>query len=367
MALYLLKLLVLTVFSFIIIYFYYFAFPVHQENFDWYISYIIIVWIIYWVYKYFQSLSLDNKVHFSPLKIFLYFILHLFILCILFFSYNNEPLWNSIILFFKILFYCSFPALITFIVIAFWRKILWNIKSFSEESWTFKFLLSLWVGFFSFIFLLTSIWMLGFYNLYTVFTILIWFSFYSYKELMSSFNSLTTNIFTFDNHNLTSNNIIKSLSLRLLTTEWLFIIATLILSVSLISIMRPFPIGWDDLWAYMNYPRLFANAWELSFLWWMNSWQTFTWIGYMFNSSTQAFFLNNVWGILSFIVLTLIVWELLKTSKKTFINIPLLIWTLFISMPMVVFQQAKDMKLDTGLFFISIITLYLLQIICWCC
>jgi len=29
-------------------------------------------------------------------------------------------------------------------------------------------------------------------------------------------------------------------------------------------------------------------------------------------------------------------------------------------MPMIVFQQAKDMKLDPGLFFISIIALYML-------
>jgi hypothetical protein len=33
---------------------------------------------------------------------------------------------------------------------------------------------------------------------------------------------------------------------------------------------------------------------------------------------------------------------------------------IFISMPMVVFQQAKDMKLDEGLFFISIIVFYLI-------
>jgi hypothetical protein len=32
---------------------------------------------------------------------------------------------------------------------------------------------------------------------------------------------------------------------------------------------------------------------------------------------------------------------------------------MFISMPMIVFQQAKDMKLDPGLFFISIIVVYL--------
>jgi hypothetical protein len=33
---------------------------------------------------------------------------------------------------------------------------------------------------------------------------------------------------------------------------------------------------------------------------------------------------------------------------------------MFIAMPMVVFQQAKDMKLDPGLFFVSIIAIYLL-------
>jgi hypothetical protein len=35
--------------------------------------------------------------------------------------------------------------------------------------------------------------------------------------------------------------------LHLLSAEFLFLIATFLLSVNLISIVRPFPIGWDDL------------------------------------------------------------------------------------------------------------------------
>jgi hypothetical protein len=35
-----------------------------------------------------------------------------------------------------------------------------------------------------------------------------------------------------------------------------------------------------------------------------------------------------------------------NSETKTLINIPLLLATIFISMPMVVFQQAKDMKID---------------------
>ena len=64
---------------------------------------------------------------------------------------------------------------------------------------------------------------------------------------------------------------------------------------------------------------------------------------------------------MSFIILVLITSDLLKSKiKKTYINIPMLVGTLFIALPMVVFQQAKDMKLDIGLFFVSIISIYLL-------
>jgi 4-hydroxybenzoate polyprenyltransferase len=50
----------------------------------------------------------------------------------------------------------------------------------------------------------------------------------------------------------------------------------------------------------------------------------------------------------------------MSSTKKTFINIPLLLVTVFASMPMVVFQLAKDMKIDPGLLFISSIALYIM-------
>jgi hypothetical protein len=78
----------------------------------------------------------------------------------------------------------------------------------------------------------------------------------------------------------------------------------------------------------------------------------------MIKSTTQAFFLNNLGSILSVIVLTVSFSSLLKNSKKTFINIPLFLATIFLALPMIIFQQAKDMKLDTGLFFISAIVVY---------
>ncbi len=182
---------------------------------------------------------------------------------------------------------------------------------------------------------------------------------FSYKENLELFKWLFFYKIELPNNDLESDNIIKRIWFYLLSSEFLFIVASLLISVNFISIVRPMPIWWDDLWVYMNFPRQMVHSWDVTFLWWMYAWQIFTGIGYMISEPIQAFFLNNVWWVLSFIVIILVVSDLLKTSKNKIVNIPLLVATVFISMPMVVFQQAKDMKLDEGLFFFSLIVLYL--------
>jgi len=110
----------------------------------------------------------------------------------------------------------------------------------------------------------------------------------------------------------------------------------------------------------MNYPQLFAQAWEVLMLGWMHSWQVLTGIWYMFQSPTQAFFLNSIWWILSFSFLWAIFNQYFQSKNKLqFVNIPLLLATIFTVMPMVIFQQAKDIKHDIWLFFISIWIMYI--------
>ena len=357
---YLIKLLILSVFSFIII-FYYYSNGRHIENFDWYTWYTLIMFVIYWIYKYIQYLNNINwKTFFTPLKIFLFFLIHLFILCFLFFSLNWAFFWSWFILFFKILMYLLLPIIIIFISTWFWKKILSYIPNINNQSYEFSLITSIWVWFFSFLFLLSIFWFLWLYNLYIVFWILFWFTIFSFCEIKKLFIWLYSKKIEID--------INEWFYLKLITAEIFFLIWTLVLSVSMINIVRPFPIWWDDLWAYMNFPRITAELWWLSSIWGMFSWQTLTWIWYMFNSPVQAFFFNNIWWVLSYILLILITYDLLKNDTinnewnwkiKNFINIPLLIATIFISMPMIVFQQAKDMKLDIWLFFISIIPIYL--------
>ena len=357
---YLFKVLILVVFSAFIIFSYYYWNPSHIESFDWYLPYIIVMIFSYGAYKTIQVLFTqeNGKVQFNPLIVFSFFLFHLFILCSLFFYMNGNPLIWGFILFFKILFFSFLPFSIIIISTAFWKKVLsmlfarYNFLQFLREEKVFFLLGGIGVWFFSFLFFIACFWVLWFYNLWVLFAILIWFSYFARRELLDIIISFVDTKYSFE--------VKEGSYFHLLSVEFLFLIAAFLLSVNLISIVRPFPIGWDDLGIYMNNPHLFADAKSLVAFWGMYAWQTFTWIWYLFGSATQAFFFNVVWSFLSFFVLTYIVSDLLRSVKKTFINIPLLVGTLFISLPMIVFQQAKDMKLDSGLFFVSIIVVYLL-------
>ncbi len=352
------------IFSALII-FHYYSNEANIKNFDGYFVYIIFVGIYYWAYKYFQINSLKKEISFSPFEIFIHFFVHLILLSSLFFYYNwmswFESFWNWIALSFKILFYSLLPLIIVYISTAFWQFSLKKIlEKYTKKSSNYKLITWISFGIFLFIFTLTIIWMIGFYNLYSVFGILIIFSIVSYKELINLIKSTFNYKIECTNNNIYSDDLLEKINPKLLSTEFLFLVIILLLGVNLISIFRPFPIWWDDLWAYMNFAHLMANDWTVWFLGSMMSWQTFTGIGYMFNNPTLAFFLNNVWGFISVLIITLIISEIFKNKKETFINLPLLASVIFISMPMIVFQQAKDMKLDPALFFISISALYML-------
>lgn len=49
-------------------------------------------------------------------------------------------------------------------------------------------------------------------------------------------------------------------NLRLLSIEFGFFFLTFLLGVALVNIIRPMPIGWDDLGVYMNFPKIMATS-----------------------------------------------------------------------------------------------------------
>ncbi len=360
MSSYLLKLLSLLLFSILIAVFYY-SIGAHQESFSGYSLYGVLMLIIYAIYKTSQIYSSKPSITFTPLTILNYFLLHLFVVCGVFFTINDLSFGTAIVLFFKILYFCLLPVFLVFISLWFWKKIYTCLFSDTAiHTAILKFIISLLIGFISFVTLLTILWFFGLYSLWSVFFISIIFIWVAYKQIWYFTQWIWSYEINFDN-TYNSNNKVEKVNMNLATAELFFIVIALLLSINLISIMRPFPIGWDDLWAYMNFPRLMAAGWEVGFLWSMMSWSVFTGIGYLFENPVQAFFLNNVWGFLSVIVLVLIVSDALSSStKKTFLHIPTLTALLFISLPMIVFQQAKDMKIDPGLFFMSVSSVYIL-------
>jgi len=95
----------------------------------------------------------------------------------------------------------------------------------------------------------------------------------------------------------------------------------------------------------------------------MYAWQLYTGIGFLFHSQTLAFFLNSFSAVTAFFVTYLGLSSLKKEHTRYFFNIPLLFSTVFIALPMVVFQTAKDMKLDIGLYTISFLAMILLAYI----
>jgi len=360
---YLFKTLFLVIFSIIVIFFYYNIASFHLEKFDWYFWYIILILIVYGVYKVINFISNKDYVSFSRAKIFWFFLIHLFILSCLFFSLNWGNFGYWMILFFKIVFYLLLPIFIFILSWSFWNKILNYIEWFKKESSTFQFLMSIWFWFFSFLTLVSISWFFGFYTLLSVLLIIWLLLVISYKEFLKWLKFIYNHKFVIKDHYYNSEadslyTFFQKLNPKLLSTEFLFIVITFLISVNFISITRPMPIWWDDLWVYMNFPNIMAFSWNINELWWMISWQVFTWIWYLFGSPTQAFFLNSFAWVMAVIVVIVSLNSLLKIWKETFVNIPFLLWALFLAMPMVIFQLAKDMKLDPGLFFVSAIIIY---------
>ncbi|MDD2908120.1 MAG: hypothetical protein PHZ26_00010, partial [Candidatus Gracilibacteria bacterium] len=335
----------------------YYASGSHAESTS-YRMYFLTIIGIYLAYKFIKTSSSKEKVVFSPAGIIGYTFINILILCIFFFSLSGGQN-GALVLFFKIIGFLILPFSIGLINYSFAKKILSYIPSYKNEETPFKFILALGFGFVVFFTLITISATLGQYNLTAVFAILLILAGVAFKELYQSLISLATYKIEFDNHKLNS-SAGDLVNFNLLSAEWSFLILSFLIGVNFINIVRPMPIGWDDLGVYMNFPQIMANSGTILKGAGLVAWQLLTGIGFMFHSAPQAFFMNQIGGILSIIVLTVVFSDLLKSSTKKHLSVPIILATMFYVMPMVIFEQAKDMKVDPGLFFVSVIGIYLI-------
>ncbi len=85
-------------------------------------------------------------------------------------------------------------------------------------------------------------------------------------------------------------------------------------------------------------------------------WQLITGTGFLFSyTAAQAFYVNQLGGILSIIAIICALSYIFEDSgKKSLLSLPVLLSAVYYVIPMTVFQQAKDMKLDPALMFFTV-------------
>ncbi|OIO52881.1 hypothetical protein AUJ78_00680 [Candidatus Peregrinibacteria bacterium CG1_02_41_10] len=128
----------------------------------------------------------------------------------------------------------------------------------------------------------------------------------------------------------------------------LFVLGTF-LALNILELIRPIPIGWDDMGVYLNWPRLMSQSHELIPGNGLYGWSLIMSLGFtLFNSATVGLLLSWLGGFFSLIVL----YVLLKKAVSEYSVLPIILITLFYSLPAVFFQSAKDLKVDLGLFFL---------------
>ncbi len=337
----------------------------HIESSSGYAGYLATIIGLYALYKGYTIFVAEKKVlKWNFWSILGLTLLHVLIICGFYSTFpevRQSPLMSggsvsAVTLFFHILSLLVYPLALVVItrsagysilrlLVAEWGKIDLRIRIGVEIS----------VGFFVFVIGLMMLAWVHMFHL-TGLLILLWvMTVASYSWLRETWNDMATRSVEIDNHS-SSGSTHKILNLNLLSIEFAFFFLTFLLAVSLINVIRPMPIGWDDLGVYMNFPKMIALSWELLKWAQMYSWQLITSTGFLFgNNASQAFYLNQLGGILAVIALTSILSFIFeKEGKKALISLPILFALVYYAMPMTVFQQAKDMKLDPAYFFFSI-------------
>ncbi len=282
-----------------------------------------------------------------------YFFWVLLLTCLFTMSTAGIDASNGLVLFFFLLKYTLLPMLISLISLGFGIWILKKTNLYADLRAELQLAIGLAIGWSGFVFSFAILGFFGWYNLYVFYALLAGAAVLGYRDVWDSGVRIWNAHFEIKPGETTS-LVQIAWAINALLLVCLFVIIT----TNMVNIVRPYPIGWDDLGAYMNFPKLMAFA-ESTANQGIVFWQTFTGVGFLHESATQAFFLNSFGGILAILAIWAGV-QYFIPKKSYIISFPLLAITIFMSLPMVIFQQAKDMKLDAGLLGISIFSLLLL-------
>jgi len=337
-------------------YFYYIYYPVHSESKQFVPFYYGMVLFIYSLYIWSKHLLWVERRSYITVKFILWiFLLQLLLLSCWFFSFAWVNMSLGTFLFLKIVSALIWISLLWTIFWALWKIVLDSIPKFSVQNQIVLHIISLWVWFLLGmygVFILAALWM---YNFLSVLCLLASYAILGHKNIILAYKSLGKPIKEYS-HNTSNNATIgERYNVSRIIDELHIIVITFLISINFISVYRPFPIGWDDLWVYMNFPKLVASSWELLWLWKMYMWELYTSLGFVFWNQTYAFLLNSFSWVIVAWILYCSVRVLLPQNKNSLFDFWFLAALIVLMMPMTVFQIAKDMKLDIGLLSMSLV------------
>ncbi|MDP7477271.1 MAG: hypothetical protein QF442_02375 [Candidatus Peribacteraceae bacterium] len=122
------------------------------------------------------------------------------------------------------------------------------------------------------------------------------------------------------------------------------------LALNFVNVVRPFPIGWDDLGSYVNRPRLLVSYGSYIFSMAAFQWEYLTSLGFLlfgydsFFGATSALMINWTEGVLAVLAVYMFVRVFLGEGRG------LLAALLYYTLPLVGHFSFADMKIDNAVF-----------------
>ncbi len=238
----------------------------HIEATTGYGGYLVGLGLIYLIYKVISQMTSERRVRFSFWHISGFAVLHLLIITISYTAIQKttgSPFFgiggaSSIVLFWHIISLLVYPVFLAFL----WRSVGYSVLKWIP-SWDNIVLrvrigaeLSVGITLFT-----MGLLILGVFHMFTLSGLLIVCGILTLIGIpgwIITYRDIKTRYVEFDQHDATRDSILSLVNPRLLSAEFVFLIISFLISISLISAIRPMPIGWDDLGVYMNFPRIMA-------------------------------------------------------------------------------------------------------------
>jgi hypothetical protein len=130
------------------------------------------------------------------------------------------------------------------------------------------------------------------------------------------------------------------------------------LALNFLTVVRPFPIGWDDLGSYLNRPRLLVSYGHFIFSMATFQWEYVTALGFLLFGyastlgATSSMMINWTAGLIAVLSVLLFARTYLGKGKGVLSAL------LFYSLPLIGHFSYADMKIDNAVFFAGALSMY---------